>query len=65
MKSGQKLADRYQLTDLLGQGGIGEVWRAVDLNLDRPVAVKVFLGSLAGTAGPVPTSTHVPPLDPL
>ena len=36
------LADRYRITDRLAAGGMGEVWRAQDLVLDRPVAVKTL-----------------------
>jgi serine/threonine-protein kinase len=36
------LADRYRLDDRIAAGGMGEVWRAVDLLLGRPVAVKLL-----------------------
>ncbi len=35
------LADRYRLDALIGVGGFGRVYRAVDTWLDRPVAVKI------------------------
>jgi serine/threonine protein kinase len=34
------VAGRYALRDVLGRGGMGVVWLATDLKLERPVAVK-------------------------
>jgi eukaryotic-like serine/threonine-protein kinase len=42
------LASRYRLEAQIAAGGIGEVWRAQDLVLDRPVAVKMLRSEYAG-----------------
>jgi len=37
---GRVLADRYRVISLLGRGGMGEVYRADDLKLGQPVALR-------------------------
>jgi eukaryotic-like serine/threonine-protein kinase len=44
------IAQRYELRRMLAQGGMAEVWLAVDLTLDRKVAVKWLKPSLASDA---------------
>jgi len=46
---GTVLDDKYRLDEKLGSGGFATVYRATQLNLARPVAVKVF-HSLAASA---------------
>lgn len=42
MSAGRVMGQRYKLIEELGRGGMGSVWRAVDLELDAPAAVKLI-----------------------
>src|SRR4051812_17527605 len=42
---------RYEVRGLIGQGGMGEVYRAHDPDLGRPLALKLLRADLAGQPG--------------
>ena len=48
--SGKVLGGRYQIEDLLGQGGMSAVYKATDPNLNRAVSVKLIHPHLADDA---------------
>jgi serine/threonine protein kinase len=42
LEPGQVIAGRYRLVRQIGQGGMGQVFEAVQINLERPVALKLL-----------------------
>jgi tetratricopeptide (TPR) repeat protein len=51
LPTGTVLAGRFRLDGLLGIGGMGVVYRATDLDLGVPVAVKLLRGEMAARPG--------------
>lgn len=49
LENGTVIAEKYFLEEQIGEGGMAVVWRAVDMVLDRPVAVK-FVQSVGADA---------------
>lgn len=45
--TGQRIAGRYDIVRLLGEGGMGQVYEARHVELDKPVAIKFLFMELA------------------
>lgn len=50
---GQVLADRYLIEGLIGRGGMGTVYKGLQLGLKRPVAIKVLRAELSRLRTPI------------
>ncbi len=42
-----RVVGTYEIVERLGEGGMGTVWRAVDVMLEREVAIKAIRADLA------------------
>lgn len=58
LEVGQVIESRFRIMDLLGQGGIGTVFKAHDNHLGRPVAVKMMHSYLNALNGECPSSDN-------
>jgi len=46
LQAGQLFATRYRIEQIIGRGGMGVVYKAVDTQLDEPVAIKTLPGDV-------------------
>jgi serine/threonine protein kinase len=50
MSGPQLIANRFELGHLIGEGGVGRVYRGLDTETDKPVAIKVLRGDVIAEA---------------
>ncbi len=51
MSAEQLIGNRYAIGDLIGQGGMGAVYRGTDRRSGRPVAIKRLMQELVDSTG--------------
>lgn len=58
MSTASQRLGKYELRELLGQGGMAEVWKAFDTQLHRYVAIKIMHTNLQADPGFIARFTH-------
>ena len=58
LEPGDELGSRFQIDDLLGEGGMGRVYKATDRELGRVIAIKVLLSELTNDAQVIQRFKH-------
>src|SRR5258708_21774846 len=58
LEPGDELGTRFLINDLLGEGGMGRVYKATDRELWREIAIKVLLAELTSDAQGIQRFKH-------